>query len=435
MTEPKSLRIFVSDLNGIPRGKRLPISHLEKVLNSGSRMPLSVLNLDIMGNDINDSPLVFESGDADGNLFATDRGPIPVNWLREPTLFIQHQSFNEDNSPFQGDPRQALISVLNKYHDKKLFPVVSTELEFCLTNVSGLPTPAISPATGKPMVGQEILSLQELDSLDDFFTDLYNACDQMNIPAQAAITESGLGQFEVNLNHGNALKIADDTWLFRQATRGVALKHKMRATFMAKPYTQEAGNGLHVHFSILDNNNENIFNNFTNKGSECLLNAVSGCLNFMKDSTLIFAPNHNSYDRFSTGAHAPTAINWGYENRTTAIRIPGGPDIAKRIEHRVAGGDANPYLVLASILGAAINGMESKMQPEEPISGDGYASGGVSIIKDWKKSIECFSNSQQIKKIFDPLLIRSFVDCKKQELDYFKDKSYNHIIQTTINAI
>lgn len=435
MTEPKSLRIFVSDLNGIPRGKRLPISHLEKVLNSGSRMPLSMLNLDIMGNDINDSPLVFESGDADGNLFATDRGPIPVNWLREPTLFIQHQSFNEDNSPFQGDPRQALISVLNKYHDKKLFPVVSTELEFCLTNVSGLPTPAISPATGKPMVGQEILSLQELDSLDDFFTDLYNACDQMNIPAQAAITESGLGQFEVNLNHGNALKIADDTWLFRQATRGVALKHKMRATFMAKPYTKEAGNGLHVHFSILDNNNENIFNNFTNKGSECLLNAVSGCLNFMKDSTLIFAPNHNSYDRFSTGTHAPTAINWGYENRTTAIRIPGGPDIAKRIEHRVAGGDANPYLVLASILGAAINGMESKMEPEEPISGDGYTSGGVSIIKDWKKSIECFSNSQQIKKIFDPLLIRSFVDCKKQELDYFKDKSYNHVIQTTINAI
>tara|TARA_B100001063_G_scaffold149903_1_gene139866 strand:+ start:142 stop:999 length:858 start_codon:yes stop_codon:yes gene_type:complete len=285
------------------------------------------------------------------------------------------------------------------------------------------------------MVGQEILSLQELDSLDDFFTDLYNACDQMNIPAQAAITESGLGQFEVNLNHGNALKIADDTWLFRQATRGVALKHKMRATFMAKPYAHEAGNGLHVHFSILDKNNENIFNNFTNKGSECLLNAVSGCLNFMKDSTLIFAPNHNSYDRFSTGAHAPTAINWGYENRTTAIRIPGGPDIAKRIEHRVAGGDANPYLVLASILGAAINGMESKMEVEEPISGDGYISGGVSIIKDWKKSIECFSNSQQIKKIFDPLLIRSFVDCKKQELNYFKDKSYNHIIQTTINAI
>ena len=112
MTEPKSLRIFVSDLNGIPRGKRLPISHLEKVLNSGSRMPLSVLNLDIMGNDINDSPLVFESGDEDGNLFATDRGPIPVNWLREPTLFIQHQSFKEDNSPFQGDPRQALISCL-----------------------------------------------------------------------------------------------------------------------------------------------------------------------------------------------------------------------------------------------------------------------------------------------------------------------------------
>jgi glutamine synthetase len=324
---------------------------------------------------------------------------------------------------------------MDRYKKKKLSPIVSTELEFCLTNASGLPTPANSPATGKPMVGQEILSLQELDGLDGFFNDLYDACDLMNISAQAAITESGLGQFEINLNHGNAIKIADDTWLFRQATRGVALKHGMRATFMAKPYAQEAGNGLHVHFSILDNNRKNIFDNASEKGSTYLLSAVSGCLDFMQDSTLIFAPNHNSYDRFIAGAHAPTIINWGYENRTTAIRIPGGPNIAKRIEHRVAGGDANPYLVLAAILGAALNGMENKINLPKPISGNGYNSSGDSIIKDWKKSIERFSSSQKIKEIFDPLLIRSLVDCKKQELNYFKDKSHNEIIQTTINVI
>jgi len=398
-------------------------------------MPLSVLNLDILGNDIEDSPLVFESGDADGTLFPTDRGPVSINWLKEPTVYIQHQSFNEDNSPFSGDPRQALISIMDRYKKKKLSPIVSTELEFCLTNASGLPTPANSPATGKPMVGQEILSLQELDGLDGFFNDLYDACDLMNISAQAAITESGLGQFEINLNHGNAIKIADDTWLFRQATRGVALKHGMRATFMAKPYAQEAGNGLHVHFSILDNNRKNIFDNASEKGSKYLLSAISGCLDFMQDSTLIFAPNHNSYDRFIAGAHAPTIINWGYENRTTAIRIPGGPNNAKRIEHRVAGGDANPYLVLAAILGAALNGMENKINLPKPISGNGYNSSGDSIIKDWKKSIERFSSSQKIKEIFDPLLIRSLVDCKKQELNYFKDKSHNEIIQTTINVI
>ena len=435
MAKPKSLRVLIADLNGIPRGKRLPISYLKKILSSSSRMPLSVLNLDILGNDIEDSPLVFESGDADGTLFPTDRGPVSINWLKEPTVYIQHQSFNEDNSPFSGDPRQALISIMDRYKKKKLSPIVSTELEFCLTNASGLPTPANSPATGKPMVGQEILSLQELDGLDGFFNDLYDACDLMNISAQAAITESGLGQFEINLNHGNAIKIADDTWLFRQATRGVALKHGMRATFMAKPYAQEAGNGLHVHFSILDNNRKNIFDNASEKGSKYLLSAISGCLDFMQDSTLIFAPNHNSYDRFIAGAHAPTIINWGYENRTTAIRIPGGPNNAKRIEHRVAGGDANPYLVLAAILGAALNGMENKINLPKPISGNGYNSSGDSIIKDWKKSIERFSSSQKIKEIFDPLLIRSLVDCKKQELNYFKDKSHNEIIQTTINVI
>jgi len=435
LAKPTSLRILISDLNGIPRGKRLPISHLEKVLNSSSRMPLSVLNLDILGNDIADSPLVFETGDADGNLFPTDRGPILINWLKEPTVYIQHQSFNEDNSPFSGDPRQALISIIDRYKQRDLLPVVSTELEFCLTSLSGLPTPANSPATGKPMVGQEILSIQELDSLDGFFNDLYNACELMNISAQAAITESGLGQFEINLNHGNAVKIADDTWLFRQAARGVALKHGMRATFMAKPYAQEAGNGLHVHFSILDKNNKNIFNNNSEKGSKYLLRAISGCLESMQDSTLIFAPNHNSYNRFTAGAHAPTIINWGYENRTTAIRVPGGPNIAKRIEHRVAGGDANPYLVLSAILGAALNGMESKVDPPKPISGNGYESNGNTIIKDWKSAIERFTVSQEIKKIFHPLLIRGLVDCKNQEFNYFKEKSYNEIIQTTINAL
>ena len=435
MVKPKSLRVLVADLNGIPRGKRLPISHLKKILSSSSRMPLSVLNLDILGNDIEDSPLVFESGDADGNLFPTDRGPVPINWLKEPTVYIQHQSFNEDNSPFPGDPRHALISVMDKYKKKELSPIISTELEFCLTNASGLPTPANSPATGKPMVGQEILSLQELDGLDGFFNDLYDACDLMNISAQAAITESGLGQFEINLNHGDAIKIADDTWLFRQATRGVALKHGMRATFMAKPYAQEAGNGLHVHFSILNKNNKNIFDDNSKKGSKHLLSAISGCLAFMQDSALIFAPNHNSYNRFTAGAHAPTIINWGYENRTTAIRIPGGPNIAKRIEHRVAGGDANPYLVLAAILGAALNGMENKIDLPKPISGNGYNSSGDNIIKDWKKSIERFSCSRKIKTIFDPVLIRSLVDCKTQEFNYFKDKSYNEIIQTTINVI
>lgn len=435
MENIKSIRTIISDLNGIPRGKRLPISHLDKILESGSRMPLSVLNLDLIGNDIEKSPLVFESGDGDGNLYATERGPIKVTWLKKPTLYVQQESFNEDNTPFEGDPRHALSSILKRYKNKQLTPVISTELEFCLTNSSGLPTPAISPATGKPMAGQEILSLQELDGLDDFFDDLYEACEEMNISAQAALTESGLGQFEINLDHGDALKIADDTWLFRQAARGVALKHNMRATFMAKPYDTEAGNGLHIHFSVLDNNGNNIFNDNSKTGSKQLKSAVSGCLDFMRDLTLIFAPNFNSYSRFTAGAHAPTIINWGYENRTTAIRIPGGTPSARRIEHRVAGGDANPYLMIAAILGAALTGMEGGKEATNPISGNGYEVKGTSIINDWNSAIQCFSSSEKIKGIFDPLLIRSFIDCKTQEFNYFNTKSVDEIKQITINAI
>lgn len=435
MENIKSIRTIIADLNGIPRGKRLPISYLNKVLSSASRMPLSVLNLDIIGNDIENSPLVFETGDGDGNLYATDRGPIKINWLKKPTLFIQQQSFNEDNSPFAGDPRNALLKTLNKFKEKQLTPIASTELEFCLTSFASPLAPAISPATGKPMIGQEILSLQELDGLDGFFDDLYDACEEMDISAQAAITESGLGQFEVNLEHGDALKIADDTWLFRQAARGLALKHKMRATFMAKPYSTEAGNGLHVHFSILDKHKNNIFHDNSQEVNQTLLSAVAGCLDYMKDSTLIFAPNSNSYGRFIEGSHAPTNINWGHENRTTAIRIPGGPPSARRIEHRVSGGDANPYLVIAVILGAALNGIEKKMKAPSPTVGNGYDSEGPTIIKDWESAIKCFSSSDKMKEIFDPMLIRGFIDCKNQEFNYFRTKSASEIINTTINAI
>ena len=151
--------------------------------------------------------------------------------------------------------------------------------------------------------------------------------------------------------------------------------------------------------------------------------------------TLIFAPNSNSYGRFIEGSHAPTNINWGHENRTTAIRIPGGPPSARRIEHRVSGGDANPYLVIAVILGAALNGIEKKMKAPSPTVGNGYDSEGPTIIKDWESAIKCFSSSDKMKEIFDPMLIRGFIDCKNQEFNYFRTKSASEIIFSLIPYI
>ena len=361
----RTIRVAAADLNGQPRGKRVPTRFADKVVEDGTRFPVSVLNLDIRGEDIDDSPLVFETGDRDGVLKPTERGFLPMPWLEAPTALLPIWMFREDGRPYDGDPRHALRAVQDRYKAKGLTPVVAVELEFYLIDDSGrsLQVP-VSERSGKRRKGAETMSIRALDSFDKIFTDLYDACEEMDIPADTAISEAGLGQFEINLMHGDdALRAADDAWLFKMLVKGLARRYGFAASFMAKPYDDYAGSGLHTHFSVLDRDGNNIFDDGTEKGSDVMRHAVAGCLNAMSDSALIFAPHANSYDRLVPEAHAPTGICWAYENRTAAVRVPGGGAAARRIEHRVSGGDVNPYLMLAGVLGAALIGIEDAITP------------------------------------------------------------------------
>ena len=413
---PRTIRVAAVDLNGVMRGKRVPASYAKKLDKGAVRLPFSVLNVDIWGEDIADSPLVFESGDADGILHPTGRGPVPMPWLATPSELYPMVLHHDDGTPFLGDPRHALQEVLNRYGARGWQVMAATELEFYLVDDSGETIiPAHSPLTGKPMHKADILSLDALDAFDAFFTDLYEAAEAMDIPAQAAISESGAGQFEINLNHGDAMKAADDAWLFKTLVRGMARKHGMAATFMAKPFADDAGNGMHVHFSVVDADGRNIFDDGGPNGTPELHHAVAGCLEAMADSTLIFAPHANSYARMVPGAHAPTGISWAHENRTAAIRIPGGAPAARRIEHRVAGGDINPYLMLAVVLGAALVGIEDGHMPPAPITGNAYDQDLPQLPTDWHTAIEMFGTSDMIRRIFPDELIRNMVLTKHQE--------------------
>jgi glutamine synthetase len=192
---------------------------------------------------------------------------------------------------------------------------------------------------------------------------------------------------------------------------------------MAKPYAEEAGNGMHVHFSVVDEAGNNIFDDGTETGSDLLLSAVAGCLAAMPPSTLIFAPHGNSYDRLIPGAHAPTSAAWAYENRTAAIRIPGGSPKARRIEHRAAGGDINPYLMLATVLGAALVGIEDAMQPPAPSSGNIYDIQGLpQLASSWAEAIDLFESDPLIARILPAMAIRNLVMTKRQELAEFSSR-------------
>ena len=431
-----TIRYAVCDLNGQARGKRTIGADAEKLGSGSARLPLTVLNLDLWGEDIEDSPLLFDTGDADGTLLPTERGAVPMPWLASVSELHPMWAFNEDGSAFEGDPRHALDRVLSRYQDRGWQVIAATELEFYLCDATGdMPSPPKDPVTGKAQTRGEITSLRVLDAFDGFFTDLYAACDAMGIPAQTAISEGGVGQFEVNLTHQDAMKAADDTWLFKHMVKGLARKHGHIASFMAKPYSDDAGNGLHVHFSVVDGSGANIFDDGGAGGTDMLRHAVAGCLQAMEASTLIFAPHANSYTRLVKGSHAPTAICWGYENRTASIRIPGGPPQARRIEHRVAGGDTNPYLMLAAVLGAAINGIEDAAQPPAAVTGNAYQQDLPQLARDWQSAVDLFASSADIARIFTPMLIDNLTRTKRQELRKCAELSPSEHMRLTLETV
>lgn len=436
LSQYDTLRVAACDLNGQMRGKRVPGDYARKLDSGAVRMPLSALNVDIMGLDIEDSPLVFETGDADGILRPTNRGPMPTPWLDTPQPLVLMEMYHEDGHPFEVDPRHALKAVLDRYAARGWHVLAATELEFTLVDDSGdTLDPVQDPYTGRPLHCSDVLSLTQLDAFDPFFSALYAACAEMGIPAQTTTSESGLGQFEITLNHQDALRAADDTWVFKALIKGLARKFGFAATFMAKPFDDDAGNGMHLHFSVLDGDGRNVFDNGGEEGTDILLSGVAGCLAAMPASTLLFAPHANSYRRLVPGAHAPTAVCWAYENRTVAVRIPGGPYAARRIEHRVAGGDINPYLTFAAILGAAITGIEEGMSPPAPITGNAYDYDLPQLAPDWENAVDRFEGDPLISAIFPDQLIRNLVLTKRQELRLMSEISETEHWKTYVSSV
>ena len=236
------------------------------------------------------------------------------------------------------------------------------------------------------------------------------------IPADTAISEAGLGQFETNLVHrDDALRAADDAWLFKMPVKGLARRHGFASTFMAKPCADYAGSGMHAHFSVPGAAGRNVFDDGGPRGTDTLRHAIGGCLGAMHDSTLVFAPHLNSYGRIVPEAHAPSRLAWAYENRTVAIRVPSGAPAARRIEHRVSGGDVNPYQALSAILGAALNGIEEGAEPPGPVTGNACARDLPRIPDHWADAIDAFARSAVMPRIFHAEMIRNLLMTKTQE--------------------
>jgi len=398
--EVATIDVLLPDLSGVVRGKRIGRDQLVSTFKSGAAFPASVFGTDVTGDSVDASGLVWELGDADYPCWPVAGSLVPVPWTARPSAQLLLTMTEPDGKPFYADPRVVLQRVAQRYAGKGLTPVVALELEFYLidrTREAHLPpSPAISPVTGSRQSTTQVYGLDELDDFEAVLDDVANACRLQGIPAMAASAEYAPGQFEINLTHiDDPVMAADHAVMLKRAIKGVARAHGMNATFMAKPFGDETGNGLHMHVSVLDRDGNNIFASAEDPegGSPALRHAVGGLCETMNDCMAIFAPTANAYRRIKPNAYVPLSACWGYNNRTCAFRVPASSPDAVRIEHRVAGADANPYLAGAAILAAILHGIETGAEAPPPVDGNAYESQRPTVPKTWAESLERFQRS------------------------------------------
>jgi glutamine synthetase len=419
--EITTIEALLPDCNGVMRGKWVPRHKLGKIFDGELKLPKTALSLDIWGRDVEE--LVFASGDADGICRPVEGSLLPTPWAADGHHGqIMLSMFDADGAPYMGDPSHVLKQVMTRFQESGWRPVVAAELEFSLvTWDETIPYHTCPSPAGSGPVGGNTYGLDVLNHHHAMMEDLRMACEVQDLPFDGVVKESAPSQYEINMQHvDNPILAAKQIIMMKRLIKGVAAKHNLIASFMAKPFEDEAGNGMHVHCSVLDETGVNIFDDGGEKGTALLQNAIGGCLTYMAESVAVFAPTYNAYRRFQKGCHAPTFPSWGYENRTVAIRVPAGSPAARRLEHRVAGADANPYLLFAVILSGILEGIRENLSPGDPITGDGYAQEEASLPVYMPDAVRLFSESDFIRNALGTELQRIFTLTKEQELAEFR---------------
>jgi glutamine synthetase len=350
------VELLVPDMAGIARGKILPTSKfLSGLDNDTLRLPESVFGQMVTGADAETEALSYQAPDM---ILVPDADTIcVVPWYREPTAQVICDCVDRKGKPNPHAPRQVLKDLLARFRERNWRPVVAPELEFYLAQKNIDPDyPLLPPAgkSGRPQTGRQAYAIDAVNEFDPMFEDVYDYCEAQEIGIDSLIHEEGVAQCEINFYHGDPLQLADQTFLFKRTVRQAALRHDIYATFMAKPYEQEPGSAMHIHQSIVDaRTGKNLFSNKNGKDTRLFLAYIAGLQKYLPASMPLIAPYVNSYRRLVRYLSAPVNTHWGHENRTVGLRVPESEQKGRRIENRVPGADANPYLAIASTLAAA----------------------------------------------------------------------------------
>ena len=420
--EIEAFDIVLHDANGIGRGKIIRRHELLSFYRNGRHLPISILGLDICGEDVHETGLIWDQGDGDLRAWPIPGTLVPLHNTRPPRGEVFMSMYDLDGRRMTSDPRHALARQVEAMADEGLHPAGAFELEFFLLSnerdARGKVVPARDVLDGRPSTKTEVYSVDHLHGMLPLFSDIYAAAGKAGITAETMISEYAPGQYELTLHYReNVLQAADDLMRLKRIVRAQARAHGVTACFMAKPNEDYAGSGMHFHVSLQDADGRNIFmEEVEGQWSSTILHALGGLKATMGESMLVFAPHANSWRRFASQSYAPVSPTWGVNNRSVALRIPAGDIRARRIEHRPAGVDANPYLVAATVLAGIRKGLAERIDPGPETTGNGYEdTGGALMPDDWRSAIKAAEASCFLKDALGEDMHRTFTAIKAAE--------------------
>ena len=427
----RHVEYVVTDPNGVARGKWAPVGSLAKAFADGPQgginFPLSLHALDVWGTEVPETGLHISSGDRDGFYRAVPE-TLSIVPGRADTAQVLLETFEPGGAPFSGCARQVLRAAVERLAAQDLHATCAFELEFHLLQTG---EPGSVPQIADPHAldgSQRMYGLKALAERHPVLDLVREAGAAAGLPIDTIVKEAAPGQYEVNLTHrtpaeGGALRVADDAVLLRRIVQHAAAAHGLRATFMAKPFVDEAGNGAHVHVSLADGARRNVFAGEGGEGR--LRHAAAGLVLTLPDTALVCCNTMNGFRRMAPGSYAPTRANWGFNNRSVAVRVPASGEGARRLEHRVAGADANPYLVLACVLSAMAEGIERGDEPPAPFEGNAYEPGeadpGPSLPASMADALTLFEASEFAARALGKTMHSNLAHLKRAEIRGFAD--------------
>lgn len=414
---------LVPDMGGTARGKILPANKFLKGNRSkGLRLPEEIFTLTVTGRYVQDTNAVSDSA-IDVYMQPDLETARLVPWYTEPTAQVICDCFHLNDEPVDISPRHVLKRVLKLYKDEGWRPVIAPELEFYLVkkNVDpDYPLEAPLGRSGRKEAGGQAYGIDAANDFDPVVEDIYDYCEAQELDVDTLSHESGPAQLEINFNHGDPLELADQVFMFKRTVRQAALKHDMYATFMAKPHANEPGSAMHIHQSVVDSKTgRNIFAGRDGKPSKLFLNHIGGMQRYLGGALPLMAPNVNSYRRLVPESDAPTNVHWAIDNRTVSLRVPQADPSNMRVENRVPGADANPYLAFAASLACGYLGMKERIKPTEPVTGSAYRYAHTLPI-NLEEAVNKLNYTKSLKQVFGERFVEAFQDVKFEEMQQYR---------------